>query len=194
MFSMLNFTFNFPTRLQFLSLYLHVFVKITMGDACMLHVWIVIQCCNLLCVGFTMNSAYGRMACYTCMDHASQDNWPGHPIVCMLGAFNLLQIRRTHKNINSSCLGAAMCRTQEGWCQNWVTKWCEIAPPSHKDFPTPPIVVDKKYMASHKPWWAHNTLCQYPHPMQRCASTFFNIQHAIYSCKCDFLETTIDSL
>ena len=113
MFSMLNFTFNFPTRLQFLSLYLHVFVKITIGDACMLHVWIVIQCCNLLCVGFTMNSAYGRMACYTCMDHASQDNWPGHPIVCMLGAFNLLQIRRTHKNINSSCLGAAMCRTQE---------------------------------------------------------------------------------
>ena len=73
----------------------------------------VIQCCNLLCVGFTMNSAYGRMACYTCMDHASQDNWPGHPIVCMLGAFNLLQIRRTHKNINSSCLGAAMCSTQE---------------------------------------------------------------------------------
>ena len=42
------------------------------------------------------------------------------------------------------------------WWQNWVTKWCETAPPNHQDFPISHITVVKKNVAPN------NALCQYP--------------------------------
>ena len=53
-----------------------------------------------------------------------------------------------------ACLGTAIL--VQRWWQNWVTKWCETAPPNHQDFPISHITVVKKNVAPN------NALCQYP--------------------------------
>ena len=112
------------------------------------------------------------MACYTCMEAWSMIHRQimccstiGHAIVCWL---LLLQIR---------------C-TKHGWLTalEVVTKlgdkmvWNSTAQPQG---PCHTIVVNKKKLASHKPQWAHNTLC-WPISTPYVLCAFVNIQWAMH--------------
>ena len=80
-----NITYNFPTRLQFLSFCLQVYTCLPKSQWEMsTYVCIVVFNCNLLCAAFAMNSTDGvRHMHGGTRDHVLQHNWSCN---CLLAA------------------------------------------------------------------------------------------------------------
>ena len=95
------------------------------------------------CTALQCNSVHFYSLCFGCIGFrwsAMQSKSTHHCMVCARHVSIILWLCgfqcRPHASC-ASCLNTATWMPLWGWWQNWITKWCEIAPPSHLDYDFP---------------------------------------------------------